>query len=38
LPDDIAVCDSSGKIEVLLGKVDGEGVDFLVVVGEDGDV
>jgi hypothetical protein len=38
LPEDVAVCNSSGKTEVLLEKVDGEGVDFLVAVGEDGDV
>ncbi len=38
LPEDVAVCNSSGKTEVLLEKVDGEGVVFLVAVGEDGDV
>jgi hypothetical protein len=31
LPDDVVVCESSRN-------VDGEGVDFLVVVGEDGNV
>ncbi len=35
LPDDISVCDSSGKTKVLFRKVGGEGVDFLV---EDGGV
>lgn len=36
LPDDVAVFNSSRNTEVLVGKVDGEGLDFLVAVGEDG--
>ncbi len=32
LPDDVAVCDSSGNAEVLFGKFNGEGTDFLVTI------
>ncbi len=38
LPDDVAVCNSSIKTGVLLGKIDGDELDFLVAVGEDGNV
>jgi hypothetical protein len=38
LPDDVAVCNSSIKTGVILGKVDGDELDFLVAVGEDGNV
>lgn len=37
LPDDVVVGNSSGKTEVLLEKVGGEGVDFLITVGDAGD-
>jgi hypothetical protein len=38
LPDDVVVCDSSRNVEIPFEKFNGEGVDFLVAVGEDGNV